>query len=243
MNLDIQAIANEKILTMHESGQIQKQLEDDIEKLVLKSIDSALDGYKIRNTVEDSVSKSVSEVLNRIDFTTYNGFIAEKVKELTEGALRDDVAQKIQQSFSKIFIKKYDKIKLSEILKKYREWLCDVTEDEEKYSLESFFAEMNDREPEYSWIDFTLSKEKQDRHSSYKDDDYFRFTVHRGYREPKNVGFISSVVFGDTPLEKALRINPNKFQAFIMNLVYNKTPVEIDVDSEDDIDCSFDVDI
>jgi len=46
MNLDIQAIADEKISAMHESGQIQKQLENDIEKLILKSIDSALDGYK-----------------------------------------------------------------------------------------------------------------------------------------------------------------------------------------------------
>ncbi|WP_101698524.1 hypothetical protein [Clostridium minihomine] len=243
MHLDIQAIADEKIISMHKSGQIQKQLEDDIEKLVLKSIDNALDGYKIRSAVEDSVSKSVSDVLNKIDFTTYNGFIAEKVKELTEGALRNDVAQKIQQSFNQIFIKKHDKIKLSEIFKRYREWLCDTTEDEEKYSLESFFAEMNDREPEYSWIDFTLSKEKQERYSSYKDDDYFRFTVHRGYKEPRNIGWISTVTFGDTPLDKALRINPNKFQAFIMNLVYNKTSVEIDIDNEDDIDCSFDIDI
>lgn len=244
MNLDVQAIADSKIIAMHESGQIQKQLEDDIEKLVLKSIDSALDGYKIRSSVEESVSKSVSEVLNKIDFTTYNGFIAEKVKGLTEGALRADVAQKIQQSFNEIFIKKYDKIKLSEILNAYRKWICENTEEEDKYSLESFFVEMEDKAPEYSWIDFTLSREKQDRYSSYKDDDYFRFTVHRGYREPTNIGYIgSTVVFGDTALDKALTINPNEFQAFIMNLVYNKTPVEIDVDSEDDIDCSFDVDI
>ena len=242
MNLDIQAIADEKISAMHESGQIQKQLENDIEKLILKSIDSALDGYKIRSTVEESVSKSVSEVLKKIDFTTYNGFIAEQVKSLTEGALRDDVAQKIQQSFNEIFIKKYDKIKLSEILQKYRQWLCEETDEEEKYSLESFFVEMEDQAPQYSWINFRMSKERQERYSSH-DDDYFSFTCHRGYKEPSNIGWISSVVFGNTSLDEALKINPNEFQAFIMNLVYNKTPVKIDVDSEDDIDCSFDVDI
>ena len=242
MNLDIQAIADRKIVTMHESGQIQQQLENDIEKLILNSIDNALDGYKICNAVEETVSKSVSEVVKKIDFTSYNGFIAQKVKELTEGVLRDDVAQKIQQSFNKIFIKKYDKIKLSEILQKYRQWLCEETDEEEKYSLESFFVEMKDQAPQYSWIDFKLSKEESKRYSSH-DDDYFGFTVHRGYKEPQNIGWISSVVFGNTPLEKALEINPNEFQAFIMNIVYNNTPIEIDIDSEDDIDCSFDVDI
>lgn len=242
MNLDIQAIADCKIIAMHESGQIKKQLEDDIEKLILKSIDSALDGYEIRRAVEESVSKGVSEVVKEIDFTSYNGFIAQKVKELTEGALRDDVAQKIQQAFNNIFIKKYDKIKLSEILQKYRQWLCEETDEEDKYRLESFFVEMEDQAPKFSWVDFRLSREETERYSSH-DDDYFGFTVHRGYKEPQNIGWISSVVFGNTPLEKALEINPNEFQAFVMNLVYNKTPVEIDINSEDDIDCSFDVDI
>jgi hypothetical protein len=101
---------------------------------------------------------------------------------------------------------------------------------------------MKDKSPQYSWIDFILSKEKCDRHSSH-DDDYFSFTVHRGYEEPTNIGYIgSTVVFGNTALDKALTINPNEFQAFIMSLVYNKTPVEIDIDSEDDIDNNFDVD-
>lgn len=243
MELNIQAIADSKIQAMHESGEIKKRIEDDVEKTVLSAIGSAINGYEIRREIEKSVSKGVSSVLEDLDFTSYNGFIAEKVKQLTQGALRDDVAKKIQDTFQDIFIVKRDKVKLSEILGAYRKWICEDTDEADKYSLESFFVEMNDRQPEYSWIDFTLSKEKQDRYSSYRDNDYFRFTVHRGYKEPKSIGSLGSVTFGNTNLDKALTINPNEFQSFIMNLVYNKTPVEIDIEDEDDIDNSFDVNI
>lgn len=242
MNLDVQAIADNKIQLMHDTGEIKEQIESDVSKVILKAVDDAIDNYSIRNAIEESVSKDISAVLKKVDFTTYNGFIAEKVKELTEGILRADISTKIQEAFKNIFIEKRDKIKLSEILKAYRDWICEDTEEPEKYELENFYVKMVDRAPEFSWIDFTLAKEEPNSYS-YHDSDYFRFTAHRGFKEQKNIGFISSVIFGDTPLDKALTINPNKFQAFIMNLVYNKTPVEIDIEDESDIDDSFDVDI
>lgn len=242
MNLDIQAIADSKIQLMHDTGEIRERIEDDVSKVILKAVDDAIDDYSIRNAIEESVSKDISAVLKKVDFTTYNGFIAEKIKELTEGILRADISNKLQEEFKNIFIEKRDKVKLSEILNAYRDWICEDTDEQEKYELENFYVKMEDKAPEFNWIDFTLSKEKPDSYS-YHENEYFRFTAHRGFKDPKNIGFITSVIFGDTPLDKALTINPNKFQAFIMNLVYNKTPVEIDIEDEGDIDDSFDVDI
>jgi hypothetical protein len=135
MELNIQAIADEKIKAMHESGQIKEAIESGIEKTILKGIDDALDGYQMRRDIQDSVSKGVSFVLKDLDFTSYNGFIAKKVKQLTQGILRDDVSKKLQATFQNIFIVKRDKIKLSEILDAYRKWICEDTDEAEKYDL------------------------------------------------------------------------------------------------------------
>lgn len=146
MNLDIQAIADSKIKEMQDSGAIKNRIEEDVEKTVLRAIDDSLNGYKLRNQIEEQITHDVSETLKNIDFTTYNGFIAEQVKALTEGTLRDDVAQKIQKSFGDILIQKHDGIKLSEIFDKYREWVNGNTEESEKYERQNFVCKLDEKE-------------------------------------------------------------------------------------------------
>ncbi len=146
MNLNIQAIADEKIQAMHESGEIKKRIEDDVQKTVLSAIDSAINGYEIRNQIEKSVTESVSSVVKEIGFTGYNGFIAQTIKSITEGVMREDVAQKIQKVFSDMLIVKHDGIKLSEIFQAYRKWVCENTDESDKYERQEFVCDLQTKE-------------------------------------------------------------------------------------------------
>ena len=244
--LDINKIAQDKITAMHESGEVKEYIEKQVESLVLNGIKNALDGYKIRNAVEEKVKEDVSGVITTLDFTAYNSFIAEKIKQLAEVELREDISQKIQETFNSIFIKKRDTIKLSEIFGAYRKFLIEDMEESEMYELDNhFYAEIAEDE-KYKWLTISASKsEPTNKYGTYskRSECDFSFNLHRNYQD-KSKGWIGSATFEGKDVNKSLTVKShNKFETLILNLVYNATPIEIDIEDEDDIDNSLDLDI
>ena len=183
-----------------------------------------------------------------MDFTAYNSFICEKVKQITEEYLKEDIANKISNTFEKIFMQKRESIKLSEIFKSYREWLIGDLEEDERYELNNeFYASMED-DKDY-WLECSVSKEKPTNSSIYpvnRKDIYtcdFGFRVHKKYNE-NGVGYIGLVYFEGSSVKDVLKITSyNKFQSLLLNLYYNKTPVILDIEDESNIDTSLGLDI
>jgi hypothetical protein len=243
LNINIQEIVDNKIKALNDDGTIKAAIENTIETTMLKAITDALGDYSLRSTIEKQVTKEVSEVVASIGFTAYNSFIAEKVKQITEGVCRVDITEKIQKVFDEMLVMKHENIKLSEIFEKYREWVCGEVEDSEKYSLERFHVKFEEDE-RYGWFNIELAKEKpKDRHSSYSSDDVIKFTVHRGYKD-KGIGTISSTYIDGSNIKEKFRFkHMSDIELLLVNLTYNDTPIIIDIESEDDIDSSYDVDI
>lgn len=239
MNIDIKAIVDSKIQAMDDEGTIKAAIESTIENTVLKAITDALGSYSLRNEIEKKIATQVSHVVNDIGFSAYNSFIADKVSQITEGVCRADIAEKIQKTFEEMLIVKRDNIKLSEIFGLYRTWVCEDVEESEKYDLESFYVKFQ-QNPRYGWFDIELAKEKP---SAYSSDDLIRFTVHRKHNE-EGVGYISSTYVDGIDIKKKYRFSRmSDVEALLVNLTYNETPIIIDIESEDDIDSSYDVDI
>jgi hypothetical protein len=185
------------------------------------------------------MEKEISEVVSSIGFTAYNSYISEKVKKIVEDTCYSDISDKIQKTFNDILVIKRDSVKISEICKLYRDYICENTDESEKYSLESFHVEI--KESEYGWLDFTFAKEKS-RSYSYGDES-IRFTVHKKSTRDSKVGWIGSVYIDGSSIEKDLTFKHMSDVALLLiNIYYNKTPIEIDVENEDDIDNSFDID-
>lgn len=244
--LDINKIAQDKITAMEESGQVKEHIEKEVEKLVLGSITSAINGWDIRNAIENKAKESVSHVIDALDFTAYNSFIAEKVRQLTTGALREDVAKKVQDSFESIFVKKRDSIKLSEIFEAYRQWLISDLDENEQYELHNeFYARMIDDE-KYGWLRCRLSKEAPKNTcfgNVYSCDVDFAFTVSRNSADPEMGSILTAYADGENVRDKLKFHGYNDFEVLILNLVYNETPIEIDIEDEGDIDTSLGLDI
>lgn len=239
MNLDINAIVNNKLREMEKNNTIEKLLEENIEKAIINGIEGALNSYSLKHQIEDKVEKQVSEVVKEIGFTGYNSFIAEKVKMITEDMCREDISEKIQKTFNEILVIKRENVKLSEIFEKYRDYMNENTDEEDKYSLENFWV--NIEESEYGWITFKMAKEKPDRYSR-SENNYIEFTVHPN-RDNKEIGSISTIYIGDRRLETVLKLGTlSEIESLITNIYYNKTPIIIDIESEDDIETYFDID-
>jgi len=237
MELNIQEIADSKIKAMHESGQIKAQIENDIEKMILKSVDDALNGYQIRREVEEAITSSVSVLLKDLDFTAYNGFIAQKIKDITEGVMRDDVSQKIQKVFDDMFIVKHDGIKLSEIFDKYRKWVCEDTDSSEKYERQHFTCDIETKEDgSFTWHYIKFNNEELSR----GDEPQIEFRI-LDYRE-KHLAKISGLELnGESIKGKFVLGRLNEIESLLASLYFNETDIILDVDDIDD-DNSFDVD-
>lgn len=238
MNLNIQEIADSKIKSMHESGEIKKRIEDDIEKTVLKAIDNALNGYEIHREIEKQVSDNVSSVIKDIGFSGYNGFIAKTIKEITEGVMRDDVVQKIQKVFNDMLIIKHDGIKLSEIFDAYRKWICENVDEEDKYDRQHFVCDIETKEDgDWTWHTIKFNDEEL---SSCRDPEVkFKILDYKNKEKAK----ICSLYINGVDAKSPLAIGRlNEIQSLLTNLYFNETEIILDLDDVDDDD-SFDIDI
>jgi 6-pyruvoyl-tetrahydropterin synthase len=235
MNINIQEIVNKKLSEMHKSGIVQKTIEENLEKCILSAIKDAINSYQIKRDIEKKIETQVAELTTDIGFTAYNTFISEKIKQITEAELTKDLADKINDTFNKIFINKRESIKLSEICNFYRDYICEDTDSEDKYDLQHFFASL---ERSYStWLTLEFSKEKPKTYE--KPQIKVIFSLERN--DPKKASILSLYIDGKDVTKTLDFRYINKIEAFFINLYYNKTTVEIDID-EDDIDTSFDYD-
>jgi len=237
MELNIQAIADSKIQAMHDSGEIKKRIEDDVQKTVLGAIDSAINGYEIRRDIEESVSKSVSSVVKEIGFSGYNGFIAQTIKEITEGVMREDVAQKVQKVFNDMLIVKHDGIKLSEIFDAYRKWVCEITEESDKYERQHFVCDIKAEEDgTFATYTVTFNSEKI---SNYQNPE-IKFIIYV-YGEKEKSSISSLYLDGENVKGKFKLGRLDEVQSLLANLYFNETEIILDIDNIDDDD-GFDVD-
>lgn len=237
MNIDISKIIEDKIKDMEEKKIVETTIQETLQNSIVAAVKSALEGYTLRHMIEDKMEKEVSNVVSNIGFTGYNGFIAEKVKEIVQGTLNEDIVAKITKKFNEILVRKRDKIKLSEICDFYRKYICENTDESEQYDLQYFHVSINENE-EYHWIDVEFAKEK-DGYSG----DKIKFTIHRRY-DNRGFGKIGSLYIDGYGVDKTVSFgHMTDIELLLVNLKYNNTPIEIDVTDEDDIDTSFDIDI
>ena len=234
--LDIQGIINQKVNEMNESKIFEKTIQETLERTILKAVTDSLDSYTLRKQIEDKLKKQVSVVMDDIGFEGYNSFIVEKLKQIINGTCKKDIEEKIKKTFEDILVLKRESIKLSDIFKSYKEWVCGDTEESEKYDLEGQFY-VKFEKSDYGWYNVELNKEKPER---YGDREVIKFTIHVNR---DGSGWIGNLYISGYNIEKTVSFGYlNEFESLILNLKYNQTPIIIDVEDEDDIDNSFDID-
>jgi len=231
MLININELVNNKIKELEESKKIEKTIEEVLEKTILEAVADAIKSYELKRNIRDKMTKQISEVVKDIGFEGYNSFIVEKLKQIIDGTCKKDFEEKIQESFKELLMVKHESIKLSKIFETYREWISNHLDEDEK-NYDGFYASME--KSSYSWYTIILAKEKP---LSYSRKDSIEFTVHiRNNGE----GWIGTIYLNGVDIEESIPFGYlTKFESFLINLKYNKTPIIIDVEAEDDIDTSY----
>ena len=245
MNIDIQAIVNEKLKEMEEGKVLENLISNTVEKAVTKAVTDAIDGYSIKRIIEDKIEKDVKEGVEAVGFTAYNTLVAEQVKNLINSVIKDDVATKVNKIFNEVMINKREKVKLSEIANEYRKLYddidCEEAQELDEGHFKVYWGEDDDREG-FVWyyICFAM-KEQCERGSSYRyssslrGDNYKKIFLKLMKYEDNDPTILSAEFEGKDLSKMDTLKNMSDFEAFIMNLVLNDTKIEIDID-ENDID-------
>lgn len=232
MNIDISGIVSDKLEQLNNEGVIKSKIEDALEKSILDAITSELSSYSFRNEISKQVRESISNIAADCGFSAYNGFIAERVKAIVREMLTDDISQKIHETLNETMLKKYENIKLSDIFKKYRDWVLKNTEDEDKYEREKFTSELEIREDGcFTRYVCKFADHPLDKIYYEKPDIEIRILVYQG----KKTSEITSIYLSGHNVADTVKLGYlSEFEAFIVNLHYNKTEIIIDPDDVDD---------
>lgn len=232
MNIDFNQVVQRKLAQMEAEGVIQKKIEDALEKSIMDAIDSQLGSYSFRNALGKQMEDGISQVSKDCGLSAYNGFIAEKVKAILSDIVSDDLGKKIEAAVSGVLVQRYEGIKLSDIFKRYREYVMDSTDYSEKEDRQEFTMDLDAHEG-YGG-NFTHYTCKFSPNPDYDPDDSDSIEIYfcQYKDEPCSIG---SLTMGGLDMSKTLNIGYlDKFDQFLVNLLLNKTEIIMDVDSAED---------
>ncbi len=238
MIIDISKVIAEKMEQMQKDRVIEVKIEQTLEKVILDTISSELRSYAFTRTIADEVKKSIGDVASELGLGAYNAFIAKKVKDIVTGMYEADMAEKVTEALSNTLLKKYDEVKLSEIFDKYRDWLFAYVDESEKYERQHFCCDLEVRENgAFKHYEITLSEEKLTCSTDRAD---ISFKICQYGNEKSYINFLC---LDGNIMENTTRFGVlTEFEAFLLNLYYNKTPIILDVDDVDTCD-TYDIDI
>lgn len=242
MNVNISQIVADKLAQLDADGVIKRKIEETVEKTVLDAVTSELSSYTFRSSISKQVQESVSKVAADCGFSAYNGFIAQTVKKLTQEVLSADITDKVQRALNDVILQRHENIRLSDIFKRYREWVLEHTDESDKYERQEYTGDL-EIEEDGGFTKYICRFADHSLESGYlgsreQPEIEIRFWVYRGRKTSE----ISRLWLNNHDLGKSAHIGTlTAFEAFVANLYYNKTEIIMDPDDVDD-DTSFDID-
>lgn len=121
MVLDISEILQKKLEDMEASGEIRERIEKRLEESIHKAIDETFGGYRFRDRLQKELETEIGSEAVKFGLGAYGQIVADRVREVLQGSLNEDLREKAQKAVDSVIVQKHDGIKLSDIVRAYRE--------------------------------------------------------------------------------------------------------------------------
>ena len=238
MNINVSQIVTEKLAQLEADGTIKKKIEDALEKTITDAITSELSSYSFRREIAKQLEDAVSGVAAGCGLAAYNGYIAEKCKAIVQEHFTADIGAKVEKSLKDIMFAKHEGVKLSDIFKKYREWVLSNTDESDKYDREEFTHELVEQR-DGCWEKYTCRFADRKLCDYDNPDIEIRFLKY-GDNDECSISFL---YLNGYNMKETFKVGTiTDFEAFVINLYYNDTKIILDPDNVDEDPC-FDIDI
>lgn len=231
MNIDFNEVIQKKLEQMEKDGVIQKKIEDALEKSIMNAIDDQLGSWQFKSSLGKQLEAGVSRVAADCGLSAYNTYITERAKVVVEQLASEDLAKKIQVAVEDVLVQKHENVKLSDIFRRYREYVMNAVDESEKYDRQYFVSELDVRESGL----FTHYTCRFSEYSEWEPGESgnveIRFCCYR-----ENETNIVSLAIDGRDMKTALKLGClTNFERFVTNLYLNGTKVVMDADYVDDI--------
>lgn len=221
MELDIQAITREHIAEMHESGKIEAAIKSGIEKTVLEAVKSVTADYALERAIRDEAKKHLQPIATEIGLDGYANYVASVAKNVVERSVEAEQAKVIEQKMQELLLQKHDGITIADIMEKYREYVLESTERDEREEYGEFLCECDIRdEGAFVWYTVYMSENCEDE----RHDADISFTLSR-YGDEDSTKLFNVMFEGERQKGKLIPPRMNYMQALLLNLLYNETPI------------------
>ena len=242
MNIDVSQIIADKLAQLEADGTIKRKIEEALEKSIMSAISSELESYSFRDGIQKQLKASVSTVAADCGLSAYNGYIAEKCKAIVQNFFTTDISERVEKTLNDIMFTKHENIKLSDIFKRYREWVLEHTEESDKYEREKFTHVLEvEEEGAFTYYKCKFADHTLEHYGFSKEDPEIEIRFCR-YRERKESN-ISSLYLNGHYMKDSFKVGRlTDFEAFVLNLYYNETNIILDEEDVDE-DPYFDIDI
>lgn len=243
MNIDVSQIIADKLAQLEADGTIKRKIEESLEKSIMSAISSELESYSFRNGIEKQLRETVSTLAEDCGLSAYNGYIAARCKDIVQKLFTTDMSEKVQKALDDIMFTKHENIKLSDIFKRYREWVLEHTDESDKYERQEFTHELDVQKDglwtrytckfaDHTLEDYTFSKEKPE------------IEVHLStYGSNRETSKITTLYLDGRHMNESFKVGYlTDFEAFILNLYYNGTEIILDAEAVEE-EPWFDIDI
>ena len=242
MNIDVSQIVAAKLAQLDEDGTIKRKIEESLEKTIMSAITSELESYRFQQTIQNQMKDAVSTIAADCGLSAYNGYIAEKCKAIVQNLFTTDISERVEKSLNDIMFTKHENIKLSDIFKKYREWVLENTDESEKYERQKFTHVLEVKE-DGAWTEYRCKFADHTLegfgYNKEKPEIEILFMV---FQERKEAS-ISTLYLNCHYMKDSFKVGRlTDFEAFILNLYYNETKIILDEEDVDE-DPYFDIDI
>lgn len=236
MNIDFNQIVNQKLLQMEQDGVIQQKIESALEKSIMDAIDNQLGSWQFKDSLGKQLQEGVSSVAKDCGLAAYNTFITERVKVIVDQLASEDLGKKIEAAVDEILVQRYENVKLSDIFRRYREYVMNAVDERDKYDRQNFVSELDIRENGV----FTHYNCRFSEYSEWEPGEVGNVEIHFCcYREDETE--VAWLRIDGSNIENTLRLGTlTEFERYVTNLYFNHTKVVIDAEMVDQInDCSY----
>ena len=237
MTIDVSSIIEGKLAQMEKDGIIQKKIEEVLETNILSAVTQEFESYSFTLDIREQMRAAVSGVAEQSGLAAYNGFIAEKVRQIVQDVAGADMSAKLQAALEGVILQKHEGVKLSDIFKRYHDWVCEHTDEGDKYDREWYTAELEiDERRGFTYYDVKFAdRPNATRAYSNDPDDRPDACLHLSTYKDEKQTRITVLNLNGSYIDKNLRIGTlSEFEAFLVNLYYNGTEIQMDMEDADD---------
>lgn len=221
MTLDISKIVSDKIKELDENKIIEQAIQSKIESVITSAVDDAF-SYEFSRKISQKIKEQVGDIASSISLTSYNTMVSNTVKNILQAELNEDLANKVQSKVRELCLGSDKAVKLSDIVKKFKE---ENFEEDEDYSYSVKATER--KRVAFTYMCFTFTSNNHDDEGCWEIE-FSRYDKKWTIFEARYKNAVFERHSGMLSVK-----NYDNFECFLWRCILNNIPIEIDWSPED----------